>query len=340
MGVSVPFTNPIVAGNSLIREAIQSPNFVSGSSGWSINKDGSAEFTDALIRGEFSAGNGAVTVNSSGLYVTGASAEYKTDINGGFNARLIPDDGSFARMQTAILLLRPPNPSPINGITPISSGFVFAEYQNAGSIEYPFMWLKSPSFTGKAAVSLSLIGQSSASSTDDTNTYLETNSFRWSQAGVPNKDLGRGYIASERRTSTSGPVGPGEAVAWTFASRTYKANRVYEIRGNLTLASSVSGATVFPRIRKTNAAGQLLNEYARFVCTTSGTQYGHPTTIQVFAVGSNDVTASLCITLQNSSGTATIFGDPSPAGSLLRIYDVGLASSEQLIDDPNMAVLV
>lgn len=47
------FTNPIIGGaDVLVREAIRSPNFVTGVSGWSINRDGSAEFNDAIFRGD------------------------------------------------------------------------------------------------------------------------------------------------------------------------------------------------------------------------------------------------------------------------------------------------
>lgn len=50
---SVPFTNPIVAGNTLIRQAIQSENFSIGSdnavAGWQIARDGSATFTSVTI---------------------------------------------------------------------------------------------------------------------------------------------------------------------------------------------------------------------------------------------------------------------------------------------------
>lgn len=45
------FGNPIVGGTTLVRPAIHSPNYVAAVSGWSINKDGSAEFTTILIRG-------------------------------------------------------------------------------------------------------------------------------------------------------------------------------------------------------------------------------------------------------------------------------------------------
>jgi hypothetical protein len=45
------FANAVVGGMSkLIRFAIQSPNFVTGTSGWIIRKDGSAEFNNLVIR--------------------------------------------------------------------------------------------------------------------------------------------------------------------------------------------------------------------------------------------------------------------------------------------------
>lgn len=54
------FRNPIVAGINLIREAIRSPNYVQGVSGWTINKDGTAEFQDLTARGEI-VGEGIAT---------------------------------------------------------------------------------------------------------------------------------------------------------------------------------------------------------------------------------------------------------------------------------------
>lgn len=42
--------NPVVGGTVLRRAAIQSPNFVTGATGWSVNQDGSAEFNNLVIR--------------------------------------------------------------------------------------------------------------------------------------------------------------------------------------------------------------------------------------------------------------------------------------------------
>jgi hypothetical protein len=48
----MPFSNPILGGTALVRPAINSPDYVAGTSGWTINQDGSAEFNDVTVRGE------------------------------------------------------------------------------------------------------------------------------------------------------------------------------------------------------------------------------------------------------------------------------------------------
>ena len=54
----MPFSNPIVGGGgSLILKSIHSPNYVTGVSGWTINKDGTAEFTGVTIRGTLQSTN-------------------------------------------------------------------------------------------------------------------------------------------------------------------------------------------------------------------------------------------------------------------------------------------
>lgn len=45
------FSNPIVAGEELIRSAIKSENYAAGTDGWRIARDGDAEFNDVDVRG-------------------------------------------------------------------------------------------------------------------------------------------------------------------------------------------------------------------------------------------------------------------------------------------------
>lgn len=79
----MPFTNPLVAGTTLIRTAIRSKGYVAGSAGWSVNSDGSAEFNNVTVRGK--------------LYVVGASGSYLQ----------IDKDGS----NDPFIALSPPDPT-------------------------------------------------------------------------------------------------------------------------------------------------------------------------------------------------------------------------------------
>jgi hypothetical protein len=46
-----PFSNSVLGGDVLVRNAITSPNYITGVSGWSIMRSGAAEFSDAVVRG-------------------------------------------------------------------------------------------------------------------------------------------------------------------------------------------------------------------------------------------------------------------------------------------------
>jgi hypothetical protein len=61
------YANSILGGMSnLIRAAIRSPNYATGVTGWTINKDGSAEFNNLAVRGTFLGIN--YIINSQGAF--------------------------------------------------------------------------------------------------------------------------------------------------------------------------------------------------------------------------------------------------------------------------------
>src|SRR6266478_6831782 len=63
--------NPVVGGTVLRRAAIQSPNYVTGVSGWTINQDGSVEFNNGVFRGTLTAATFIGTnfvINSAGAF--------------------------------------------------------------------------------------------------------------------------------------------------------------------------------------------------------------------------------------------------------------------------------
>ena len=84
------FANSVLGGAStLIRKAIKSPNFVTTVSGWTINKDGSAEFNNLTIRGSFQ--GTLFVINSSGAFFYSP-----TEAAGNLIASIAPANGTDA----------------------------------------------------------------------------------------------------------------------------------------------------------------------------------------------------------------------------------------------------
>lgn len=77
----MPFTNPIVGGTALVRPAINSPDFKTGVSGWSINQPGSAEFNDLIARGLIIGDVQATSADPSDAVITAS-------VTGDANSRL------------------------------------------------------------------------------------------------------------------------------------------------------------------------------------------------------------------------------------------------------------
>lgn len=62
------FSNPITGGQgTLVRPAIKSPDYIPDVSGWSINRDGSAEFNNLVVRGVFQGQD--FIINEAGIFV-------------------------------------------------------------------------------------------------------------------------------------------------------------------------------------------------------------------------------------------------------------------------------
>lgn len=71
------FRSSIVRGVTLVREAIRSQNYVANTSGWTINADGTSEFSDTVIRGsfevDFPGGGGAFIGPNEGIVIFNAA---------------------------------------------------------------------------------------------------------------------------------------------------------------------------------------------------------------------------------------------------------------------------
>lgn len=79
----MPFSNPIIGGaGTLIRQAIQSPDFVTGVSGWAIRRDGTVEFSDGEFRGDISGATGTFSGTVSASNVTAGTLSATMGITG------------------------------------------------------------------------------------------------------------------------------------------------------------------------------------------------------------------------------------------------------------------
>lgn len=109
---------PTVAGVVLLREAIQSPNYVVNVSGWTINQDGTVEFNNATLRGE--------------LRVNGTNGSY---------IRIFSSGG------IPIMALTPADYSdPVPDAAPQNPGAIFASPEDAGLSSRAYTQILSPEF--------------------------------------------------------------------------------------------------------------------------------------------------------------------------------------------------
>lgn len=145
------FGNPIVAGNTLIREAIQSPNFVTTLSGWRIGRDGSAEFNNIIVRGEFQAGvlpGSVITINDGGLEFVAVDQKANIDDNQGFIVQhtLDPPFTNYAQLDVVpnggqIVLGTPESTNVTHLIQPAQ---IYVQRLMVGTVAVPSMSLQAP----------------------------------------------------------------------------------------------------------------------------------------------------------------------------------------------------
>lgn len=101
----MPFLDPILGGNTLIRDAIQSQDYVAGTSGWAIMADGTAEFNDIIING--GGGTGRVVIDGDIIKVFDSTGNLVIQMDGTNGIQLSPNLNAVG---TAVLTLDPGNP--------------------------------------------------------------------------------------------------------------------------------------------------------------------------------------------------------------------------------------
>lgn len=69
------YSNPIVAGDTLVRDAIKSENYMTGVSGWAIFRDGTAEFNNITARGNITASSVDVATPTGHVIISSSDVD-------------------------------------------------------------------------------------------------------------------------------------------------------------------------------------------------------------------------------------------------------------------------
>jgi len=304
----------VVAGNTLITEAIQSQNFVAGSQGWAIFANGSYEFgSGGTIRGDVS------VKDTDGSEV---------DIVAGSGARinLYP--------QTA------------TGVTVNTPGEIFANTDDFGGGSHAtFVTINSAVITdanGQQSPSSLFMGSPASDGTPypgffKPSSLMEFNGDIQGHGGLciddfvavgPGlTDLGRGVQGTVPSNASSTASGT-EVVVLQATGFVWKAGRVYSIEMNGGVTSSVAGTVADFRLKKTVSgviSATTYGEYYRTPITVASQVFPAFGKVYVKNATTSDITTDFALTLQ--SATNTVFASAAagrPRAIIVR--DEGLAA--------------
>lgn len=139
----MPFTDPIVAGSTLVRDAIQSEDYQPGAAGWIIRRDGSAEFNTGTYRGAIiingADGLPAVTINADGILTVDNTSGSAVQI-------------AHTQEEGATLRLTGPDPIGLDPQFVVNDGYLGAGLGNVQQYlgtHLPYLLIEAP-FVGKS----------------------------------------------------------------------------------------------------------------------------------------------------------------------------------------------
>lgn len=340
------FGNPVFGGNVLIRPAIKSPNYVAGTSGWNIARDGSAEFNNLAIRGTF---NGTdFIINSAGIFlysgtpaagnlvgswvtVAGSDA-FGNAYPAGFNVSSALGGGVTIDPSDGILASTSPNMNNVvinDGEMQIShqgdsSGALFIQNFRGtnGTLSIDGGKLNSSDRNAFLALVTKTIGVEPIFQIGDVRTGGQCLMVNGST------DVGRGIQAQVEITANVTGITTTEVALMTIPSMTYKAGRAYRV-------------TLWGLAQSTTASTYFLYRLRAGSASTSGTIYKDQMRVPVLGTASTNSAVSLVFTLVNNTGaditTATTWTGSCAAGTGIfaasagnhataTVEDIGLSS--------------
>lgn len=339
------FRSAILAGTNLIREAINSPNFVAGVSGWSINRDGSAEFADLLVRSS-DGSTSTITVANGQIVIANGAAVTVTEIDAD-GYRLYNSSGTLvAEITLSGGATNDPGficyaPSGRRYYAMLSRGFLelgddnvvydvqpaWEHFSTAGAD--PSTLAATSGYVGNAgawdAATLELVGQTNGAAGDRPKIKLGS-SGGTADVVLNGVEQPAGLTAYGAISATTGTASA-ETVYITKAGVVFRQGRAYRITIKGFFSSSVANDRIQLRVRKTNVAGTV------YLNTGIGPTTPAVSTSTAFYfqnicrnTSGGDLTQTLVATFQRQAGTgnlAVAAGASDPA--YLHVEDIGAA---------------
>lgn len=320
----MPFSNPIVGGTALVRQAINSPNYVAGSAGWAIKRDGTAEFSNATIRGEVDVG--APSPGTRTVITKNLPPPLNTYV---FS---LPFAGAGVVADEAILFYEGDGTNTnfnfiahVTNATPTLSGFVAGSvfagsvvedgvsgqaaglavlYNSSGS---PIVQYFGPQMVGPHVTAPSFTAD--FLSVQDAPLALNIAGFPIVKGGkndlsIDGLSAGRGTVLFVASTANVGPFGVKTTVLADPGVKTYRNGRTYKVTFGGVFASTVAGSTATIELDNGATLVSGLSRLSGFQLAGAG-QDEHKWITYFANTSGNDVTTGLNIKMTPNAGNLT-----------------------------------
>lgn len=340
------FRDSILAGKKLVREAIQSPNFVTGLTGWSINKDGTAEFADLTVRSS-DGSSSTITIANGQIVIANGSAVTVTEIDAD-GYRLYNSSGTLvAEITLSGGATNDPGficyaPSGRRYYAMLSRGFLElgddnVVYDVQPAIEHfstagadPVTLGATSGYVGNAGAfagaTWELVGQTDGSAGDRPKINFGSTGGT-ADIVLNGVEQPAGLTAYGAISATTGTASA-ETVYITKAGVVFRQGRAYRITVKGFFSSSVANDRIQLRVRKTNVTGTV------YLNTGIGPTTPAASTSTAFYfqnvcrnTSGGDLTQTLVATFQRQAGTGNLAiaaGASDPA--YLHVEDIGAAA--------------
>lgn len=300
------FSNPVFGGGTLIRPALQSPNYVAGVSGWTVKRNGDAEFNNLTIRGQFLGAD--FIINSSGIFLysgtpalgnmTGSWASvagldaFGNAYPAGFKIystfgtlTLSPVDGSLQSIGSGGSIVQIFDGS-MTWQGPGDSDQALIDQNNRGTTNGSLTLFGGGTNASDQSAYLGLVTK-----TVGNDPLIQFANSAGGQASLVNEtiDMGRGVQSQVSITANVSGITTTEVVLMTLPSMTYKNNRAYKV-------------TLWGLSQSTTASTYFLYRLRKGSASTTGTIYKDQMRVPTLSTASTNGAVSLVFTLVNTSG--------------------------------------